>query len=125
METVGFDHAFTFIYSRREGTPAASLPDTVPRGVAQTRFDRLALLVRTLSFAANEREVGAVRACLVEGASKRDATVLAARTPHNRLVHVPLPPGTDAGQYAGSVRDVHIVSAHPWFLTGEFTAHSR
>lgn len=120
IQTVGFDHAFTFIYSKREGTPAAALTDTVPREVAQARFDRLALLVRDLSYAANEREVGQVRSCLVEGASKRDEAVLAARTPHNRLVHVALDAGEAATEHEGTIRDIRITGAHPWFLTGEF-----
>jgi tRNA-2-methylthio-N6-dimethylallyladenosine synthase len=120
VERVGFDHAFTFIYSRREGTPAAGLRDTVPREVAQERFDRLATLVRSLSHQSNEREVGATRLCLVEGPSKRDSSVLAARTPHNRLVHVGLGPNERADDFAGTLRAVRVTAAHPWFLTGEF-----
>jgi len=122
---VGFDHAFTFIYSPREGTPAAALTETVPREVAQERFDRLAIAVRELSYAANEREVGAIRECLVEGASKRDAAVLSARTPHNRLVHVPLPAGACAADLAGRVLLVRITAAHPWFLSGELEHNER
>jgi tRNA-2-methylthio-N6-dimethylallyladenosine synthase len=125
VEQVAFDHAFTFIYSPREGTPAASLPDDVPREVAQERFDRLAILVRDLSYAANQRDMGRVHECLVEGPSRRDPTVLAARTPHNRLVHVRLRPGDLAATaYAGSVSAIRITEAHPWFLTGEFAGGS-
>lgn len=120
VERVSFDHAFTFIYSRREGTPAAALAHTVPREIAQDRFDRLALLVRSLSYEANQREVGAVRQCLIEGPSKRDPNVLAARTPHNRLVHVRLGAGSNPRVHAGTIRAVRVTDAHPWFLTGEF-----
>ena len=116
---VAFDHAFTFIYSPREGTPAASLAETVPRPVAQARFDRLVELVRDLSLASNERQVGTSALCLIEGPSRRDEGVLAARTPHNRLVHAPLPRGAHADMLAGSLRTIHITGAHPWFLTGE------
>ena len=116
---VAFDHAFTFIYSPREGTPAAGLPGAVPREVAQERFDRLATLVRDLSFASNRLEVGQVRPCLVEGVSKRNELVLSARTPHNRLVHVPMEPSATATHLAGQVIDVLVTGAHPWFLTGE------
>jgi tRNA-2-methylthio-N6-dimethylallyladenosine synthase len=116
---VGFDHAFTFIYSPREGTPAARLSETVARPVAQERFDRLATLVRDLSLASNERQVGQVHTVLIEGPSRRDANTLSARTPHNRLVHIPL--GNDSvAAPAGGLRRVRIVHAHPWFLTGEF-----
>lgn len=125
VSRVGFDHAFTFIYSPREGTPAASLTSTVPRDVAQERFDRLALMVRDLSYASNEREVGLVRSCLVEGPSRRDPRVLSARTPHNKLVHVPVPDGWDAEQFAGTLRDIRITGAHPWFLSGEFEPDAR
>jgi len=119
VATVGFDHAFTFIYSPREGTPAASLADTVPREVSQVRFDRLAALVRDLSLASNERDVGRVYECLIEGPSRRDPNVLSARTPHNRLVHAHVPPGTTAADHAGTLRDIRITGAHPWFLSGE------
>ena len=44
--------------------------------------------------------------------------MLAARTPHNRLVHLPVPPGSTAEDLAGTVRRVRITAAHPWFLTG-------
>ncbi len=119
VRTVRFEHAFTFIYSPREGTPAASMDGAVPRPVAQERFDRIAGLVRDLSLAANEREVGLVRDVLVEGASKRDARVLSGRTPHHRLVHVPVPGGLPAG-LEGRLVAVRITGAAPWFLTGEF-----
>lgn len=117
---VGFDHAFTFIYSPREGTPAARLSETVARPVAQERFDRLATLVRDLSLASNERQVGQVHTVLIEGPSRRDVGTLSGRTPHNRLVHIPL--GDDGvAPPAGGLRRVRVVHAHPWFLTGEFT----
>jgi tRNA-2-methylthio-N6-dimethylallyladenosine synthase len=122
VERVAYDHAFTFIYSPREGTPAAALTDAVPRDVAQSRFDRLATSVRSLSLASNERAVGEAVDCLVEGPSRRDPRVLSARTPHNRLIHVPLPAGETAAEHAGSVARILITGAHPWFLTGEFAA---
>ncbi|MHB1016305.1 MAG: tRNA (N6-isopentenyl adenosine(37)-C2)-methylthiotransferase MiaB [Coriobacteriia bacterium] len=122
VSRVRFDHAFTFIYSPREGTPAASLTDTVPRQIAQARFDRLAELVRDLSLASNEREVGHTHECLVEGPSRRDPRVLSARTPHNRLVHVPVGEGRTAEDYAGTLQKIVITGAHPWFLTGELAA---
>jgi tRNA-2-methylthio-N6-dimethylallyladenosine synthase len=93
--------------------------NTVPRELAQERFDRLAPLVRDLSYAANLRELGTTREILIEGASKRDASTLSGRTPHNRLVHLPLPADTDARALAGHFLNVRITGAHPWFLTGE------
>lgn len=122
VERVGFEHAFTFIYSPREGTPAASMSDAVPREVVQDRFDRLASLVQTLSYDANRRQIGLVQDVLVEGASRRDPTVLATRTPHHRLVHVPVPDGASADALAGRILGARITGAHPWFLSGEFVA---
>ncbi|MBN2248284.1 MAG: tRNA (N6-isopentenyl adenosine(37)-C2)-methylthiotransferase MiaB [Coriobacteriia bacterium] len=118
-DRVAFDHAFTFIYSSREGTPAAALTTTVPREISQQRFDRLAARVRDLSFESNRRVVGRTQECLVEGASRKDRHVLSARTPHNRLVHVPVPEGRTAGAYAGTLQMIRVTGAHPWFLTGE------
>ncbi|MDY0340904.1 MAG: tRNA (N6-isopentenyl adenosine(37)-C2)-methylthiotransferase MiaB [Coriobacteriia bacterium] len=120
VNQVRFDHAFTFIYSPREGTPAASLTTSVPREVSQKRFDRLASLVRDLSFASNQREVGRVYECLVEGASRRDPRVLSTRSPHNGLVHVPVPDRRMAEDYAGTLQRIVVTGAQPWFLTGEF-----
>lgn len=122
VRAVAFDHAFTFIYSPREGTPAATLTETVQRDVAQERFDRLASLVKDLSFESNRREVGESRLCLVEGTSKRDASVVSARTPQNRLVHVRLPEGADASSLAGTLQAILVTEAHPWFLTGQFAS---
>ena len=119
FQRVRFDHAFTFIYSPREGTPAARLVDDTPRATVQERFDRLAALVRDLAYESNLREVGQRRTLLVQGPSKRDPAVLAGRTPANRLTHVPVPPGSDAHALAGTFLDVRITEAHPWFLAGE------
>ncbi len=119
VATVGYDHAFTFIYSPREGTPAASMEGHIPREVAQTRFDRLAALVQQLSHASNVAEVSRIHDVLIEGRSRRDDQVLSARTPHNRLVHMPLPSGADAASLAGTIVPARIVGAHPWFLDGE------
>ena len=120
VERVAFEHAFTFIYSPREGTPAAALGGGVPHEVTRARFDRLAELVRSLSLAANDREVGTVRRVLLEGPSKRDSDVVSGRTPHNRLVHVPLTGELRAEELVGALADVRITAAHPWFLSGEF-----
>lgn len=122
VRRAGFDHAFTFIYSPREGTPAASFDGRVPRDVAQERFDRLVMLVRDLSYAANSRDVGSVLDCLIEGPSRRDDRVLSGRTPQNRLVHMPAPTDTLHTAIEGTIRAVRITAAHPWFLSGELIA---
>jgi tRNA-2-methylthio-N6-dimethylallyladenosine synthase len=119
FDRVGFDHAFTFIYSPREGTPAASMPDQIERAVAQDRFDRLTARVRDSALTANSAEVGMEVEILVEGESKRDSRILSGRTPQRRLVHVPAPDSA-ADAAAGRMALVRINEAQSWFLRGEF-----
>jgi tRNA-2-methylthio-N6-dimethylallyladenosine synthase len=115
---VGFDQAFTFIYSPREGTPAAALGDRVPREESQPRFDRLVELVHASAFANNQRFVGGVEPVLFEGVSKRDERTLAGRTPTNKVVHVPVPDGRVGAEYSGRILDAEITEAQTWFLGG-------
>jgi len=119
-----FDQAFTFIYSSRDGTAAASMGPPVPREVAQNRFDRLVDEVQRLALEKNERLVGSVQRVLVEGASKRDATVLAGRSDGNKVVHAPVADGMPE-DLAGTFVDVRITEAHTWFLAGELAHGDR
>ncbi|MDO4340395.1 MAG: tRNA (N6-isopentenyl adenosine(37)-C2)-methylthiotransferase MiaB [Eubacteriales bacterium] len=88
VEKCDYDTAFTFIYSKRTGTPAASMPDQIPEDVVKERFDRLLSLVQEKGRAASSRFTGTVKEVLVEEESK-DAGVLTGRTEHNLLVHFP------------------------------------
>lgn len=63
VEEVGYSQVFTFIYSKREGTPAAEMDDDTPREVIQERFDRLVDLVQRKAFEANQAELGATVPC--------------------------------------------------------------
>ena len=119
VEQVGYGQAFTFIYSKREGTPAASMPDDTPHEVIQERFDRLVDLVQRQAHEQNAKELGATLPVLVESASKRDATMLAGKSPKNQTVHAPLPAGKSAADYVGSIVDVRITQARTWYLNGE------
>jgi tRNA-2-methylthio-N6-dimethylallyladenosine synthase len=114
-----YDQAFTFIYSPREGTPAASMGDGVPRDVTQARFDRLVQLVQASALEKNRRLVGSVQRVLVEGPSKRDPLVLAGRSDGNKVVHAPAPAGRSARDFAGRFLDVRIDEAQTWFVSGE------
>ena len=120
----GYDQAFTFIYSPREGTPAASLGDGVPREVTQGRFDRLVDLVQASALEKNRRLVDSVQRVLVEGPSKRDPLVLAGRSDGNKVVHAPVPSGRAAHQFAGRFIDIGIREAQTWFLSGEIAENS-
>ena len=113
-----FDQAFTFIFSPRAGTPAASLTDTVPREVAQVRFDALVDAVQRSVVAKNTALLGSVQDVLFEGVSKRDETMLAGRTSGNKVVHVELPEGASVTQFAGRFFRVRIDEAQTWFLGG-------
>jgi tRNA-2-methylthio-N6-dimethylallyladenosine synthase len=108
-----YDAAFTFIYSPREGTPAAAMPDQVPKAVIQPRFDRLVAEIQSCALAKNMPLVGTVQRVLFEGTSKRDPGVLTGRTGGNKVVHV----RSDA-DLAGLFADVHIDDAQTWFLLG-------
>jgi len=118
VKAARYDAAFTFIYSPREGTPAASMTDQVPRELTQQRFDRLVTEIQALALAKNVSLVGTVQRVLLEGPSKRDPRVLTGRTGGNKVVHVPLPEGTEAGRLAGTLVDVRIDDAQTWFCMG-------
>ncbi len=83
----GFDQSFSFIYSRRPGTPAAALPDDVTAEVKSERLARLQAQLDTQSRAISRQMVGSVQRVLVERPSRRDARVLAGRTENNRWVN--------------------------------------
>jgi tRNA-2-methylthio-N6-dimethylallyladenosine synthase len=118
VRAVGYSQAFTFIYSRRDGTPAAALEDSTPREVIQERFDRLVELVQASAWEQNQRELGTVLPVLFEGASKRDSCILAGRSPKNQTVHAVLPEGRTANEYAGRILDVAVEEARTWYLRG-------
>jgi tRNA-2-methylthio-N6-dimethylallyladenosine synthase len=112
-----FDDAYTFIYSPRPGTEAATMTDRfVPAAVAGERFERLRIAVERSALAANRKRVGRVEEVLVEGPSRKDPTVTSARTRHNRLVHFTPPEHLRPGSYA----TVEITGAAPHHLAGRF-----
>jgi tRNA-2-methylthio-N6-dimethylallyladenosine synthase len=84
---VGFDQSFSFIYSRRPGTPAASLPDDVPHEEKQQRLEILQSRINTQAMAISQRMVGTTQRILVERPSKKDAHQLAGRTENMRWVN--------------------------------------
>ncbi len=87
IEQIGFDQSFSFIYSRRPGTPAASLPDDVPLAVKKARLARLQARINEMARAISEAMVGGVERILVEGPSRKDPDQLAGRTANNRVVN--------------------------------------
>ncbi|MFL5944208.1 MAG: tRNA (N6-isopentenyl adenosine(37)-C2)-methylthiotransferase MiaB [Gaiellaceae bacterium] len=87
VEEVGFDAAFTFVYSPRAGTEAAVLADQVPEEVKHDRIERLIDVVQRVSAERNAERVGGVEEVLVEGTSRTDASLLRGRTRRNTTVN--------------------------------------
>ena len=110
IEDVGFDQSFSFIYSRRPGTPAASLPDEVPRELKQERLERLQAKVNGQARAISRQMVGSTQRVLVEKHSRRDPRQLAGRTENMRWVNFDGPPSL-VDRFA----DVRITEAHAEF----------
>ncbi len=119
VEKVGYSQAFTFIYSKRQGTPAATMPDDTPREVIQQRFDFLVKIVQDGAYKANQAELGQVVQVLVEGPSKRDPSMMSGRSPKNQTVHFPLDKGVDAASLVGQMIDVKVDLARTWYLSGQ------
>src|SRR5919201_990507 len=112
-EEVGFDGAFTFIYSPRRGTEAAALTDSfVPHGVAVERMERLVEVVQRRARERAQRFVGRTLDVLVEGASRTDPSRLRGRTRHNKVVNF------DGLAAPGEIVPVAITSATSQTLAG-------
>src|SRR6266540_4097748 len=87
VEEVGFDGAFTFVYSPRQGTEAAAMPNTVPDTVKHERIERLVEVVQAVAHTRNAERVGRVEEVLVEGLSRTDPSLLRGRTRRNTTVN--------------------------------------
>jgi tRNA-2-methylthio-N6-dimethylallyladenosine synthase len=87
VEEVGFDGAFTFVYSPRQGTEAAAMPDQVPEKVKRERIERLVEVVQRVAHERNLGRVGRIEEVLVEGPSRTDPTLLRGRTRRNTTVN--------------------------------------
>ena len=106
-----FDSAFTFQYSPRPGTPAATADDQVPKGVVQERFERLLALQEETSLRKNRALAGRTLEVLVEGSDRKGR--LQGRTRTNRLIHF------DGDAVAGEFVELRVIAAHPHHLSGE------
>ena len=110
---VGFDQSFSFIYSARPGTPAASLPDDTPLTVKKERLQILQTRINQQAFEISQAMVGTTQRVLVEKTSKKSATQVAGRTENNRWVNFDADPSV-IGQFV----DVTITEALPNSLRG-------
>ncbi|HMT38723.1 MAG TPA: tRNA (N6-isopentenyl adenosine(37)-C2)-methylthiotransferase MiaB, partial [Thermomonas sp.] len=113
IEDVGFDQSFSFIYSRRPGTPAADLPDDVPDAVKHARLSRLQAHINAHSFGISEAMVGSVQRVLATGPSRKDPNELTGKTENMRQVNFAAP-----ARLVGQFVDVAITEALPNSLRG-------
>ena len=113
-EKVRFDAMFTFIYSKRVGTPAASMPDSYTREDKQRHFDRLMEVSNRISSEKHREYEGRILRVLVDGETGRDEYNLSSRTNGGRLVHLRGNPAL-----IGRFIDVKICSGNTWALYGE------
>jgi tRNA-2-methylthio-N6-dimethylallyladenosine synthase len=118
VQQVGFDASFSFVYSRRPGTPAASLADDTTQEIKLERLQRLQALLNAQAQAISSAMVGTRQRILVEGASKKDPGELSGRTENNRVVNFAGPQ-----RLTGQLIDVTITAALPHSLRAQAAVH--
>jgi tRNA-2-methylthio-N6-dimethylallyladenosine synthase len=112
-----YDYAYTFQFSPREGTEAATMTDQfVDPAVVSERFERLRIVVERAAIAKHRARIGRIEEVLIEGPSRKDPSLLSGRTRQNKLVHFTPPHPVRTGAYA----TVEVTAAAPHHLVGEF-----
>jgi tRNA-2-methylthio-N6-dimethylallyladenosine synthase len=114
IESIGFDHSFSFLFSARPGTPAAEYLDDVALEVKQQRLERLQQRINEMAQQISRRMVGTVQRVLVERVSRKDSGQLAGRTENNRVVNF-----TGPQELIGDFVDLTITEALPNSLRGK------
>lgn len=114
VRKVRYDSAFTFIYSKRTGTPAASMEDQVPPDVVKERFDRLLREVQTIAGEVCAVHEGKDAEVLVESVSDHDPSMVTGRMSNNLLVHF-----KGSRDLIGSYLKVHLVKCKDFYYIGE------
>jgi tRNA-2-methylthio-N6-dimethylallyladenosine synthase len=114
IESIGFDLSFSFIYSPRPGTPAASFEDNVPLQVKKARLQRLQAQITESATAISQNMVGTTQMILVERHARKGLDMMAGRTENNRVVNF-----IGAEHLVGQFVDVRIIEALPNSLKGE------
>ena len=113
MRKAGFEGAFTFIYSRREGTPAAKMEDSVSDEEKKERLLKLNDLINEGFYQGNKRFEGETLDVLVDGYSDKDPNMLSGYTEHEKLVNFEGPK-----EIIGTIVKVKIEKAYSWHLRG-------
>ncbi len=116
IESIGFDHSFSFIYSTRPGTPAEKLQDDVSLETKKIRLDKLKALLNKIEKNISEKMVGTMQKVLITGTSKKDSEKLPGRTENNRVVNF-----DGDVKLIGQFVDISITEAQPNSLRGKIT----
>ena len=114
VRKVRYDSAFTFIYSKRTGTPAAAMEDQVPEDVVKDRFDRLLKEVQTIAAEVCSVHEGTTQTVLAESVSDHDSTMITGRMSNNLLVHFK---GEET--LIGKLVNVHLTECKGFYYLGE------
>ncbi|MCI6061417.1 MAG: tRNA (N6-isopentenyl adenosine(37)-C2)-methylthiotransferase MiaB [Dorea sp.] len=114
VRKVRYDSAFTFIYSRRTGTPAAAMPDQIPENVVKDRFDRLLKEVQTIASEVCAVHEGTVQTALIEGVSEHDSSMVTGRLSNNLLVHL-----KGSKELIGQLIPVQLTECKGFYYLGE------
>ena len=114
VQKVRYSAAYTFIYSKRTGTPAASMPDQVSEDVVKERFDRLLGEIQNISSELTIKEEGTIQEVLVEEGNQQDASLVTGRLSNNLLVHFK----GDASMI-GQLVNVKLVECKGFYYKGE------
>lgn len=120
VEEIGFDNSFSFIYSKRPGTPASNLPDDTPMEVKKQRLQQLQARLQSQANEFSQSMLGSTQRVLITGLSKKSKTELAGRTECNRVVNF-IGPAKLIGQFV----NVSITEALPNCLRGRIASHEQ
>lgn len=120
IEDIGFDQSFSFIYSRRPGTPAASLPDDVPIELKRQRLQILQRRIAELAGEVSQQMLGTIQRVLVERPSRKDPKMWAGRTENNRVVNFSAEGETCIGRFV----EILITEALPNSLRGRLRGYT-
>lgn len=114
VREVGFDSAYTYVYSKRSGTPAASMEDQVDKDVIKYRFDRLLALLKETSAKNCKKKVGDIERVLIEEENTHEEGMLTGRLENNLLVHF-----RGCKEQIGTMADVKLIEEKGFYYMGE------
>ena len=115
IKEIGFDSAYTFLYSKRSGTPAADMPDQVPDKVKKERLQLLMDAQNEISLQINQQLTGQIVTVMVEGPSKNDENRLMGRTATNKIILW----DKQGTEKIGQLAQIRIETAQTWLLKGQ------